>query len=77
MTNALRHGAPPIVVRLDGGTQTRLRVDDGGPGGESATGFGLGLVERMVEHGLDGRFELRPLRGGGTRAEVVFPTVSP
>lgn len=76
MTNALRHGAPPIVVRLDGGTQTRLRVDDGGSGGECATGFGLGLVERMVEHGLAGSFELRPLRGGGTRAEVVFPTVS-
>jgi hypothetical protein len=29
----------------------------------------------MVEHGLAGHFELRPLGGGGTRAEVVFPTV--
>ena len=29
----------------------------------------------MVEQGLDGRFELRALSGGGTRAEVVFPTV--
>jgi len=29
----------------------------------------------MVEQGLDGRFELRTQTGGGTRAEVVFPTV--
>jgi two-component sensor histidine kinase len=75
VTNALRHGAPPIVVRLDGGAQTRLRVDDGGVGAARGAGFGLSLVERMVEHGLAGRFELRPLGGGGTRAEVVFPTV--
>jgi len=78
VTNALRHGAPPISVRLDGGSQTRLWVDDHGGGGERGAGFGLGLVERMVEHGLGGRFELRPLgSGGGTRAEVVFPTVTP
>jgi two-component sensor histidine kinase len=76
VTNALRHGAPPIVVRLDGGAQTRLRVDDGGVGGERGAGFGLSLVRRMVEHGLAGQFELRPLGGGGTRAEVVFPTVT-
>jgi two-component sensor histidine kinase len=75
VTNALRHGAPPIVVRLDGGTQTRLRVDDGGDSAVCSVGFGLTLVERMVEQGLAGHFELRPLSGGGTRAEVVFPTV--
>jgi two-component sensor histidine kinase len=75
VTNALRHGAPPIVVRLDGSTEMRLRVDDGGAGGARAAGFGLGLVRRMAEHGLAGSFELRSLRGGGTRAEVVFPTV--
>jgi len=75
VTNALRHGAPPIHVSLDGGMETRLRVDDGGTGGERASGFGLGLVRRMAEQGLSGRFELQPLDGGGTRAEVVFPVV--
>jgi hypothetical protein len=29
----------------------------------------------MVEQGLDGRFELRAIPGGGTRAEVVFRSV--
>jgi two-component sensor histidine kinase len=78
VTNAFRHGAPPIVVRLSGGTETRLSVEDNGGGGGIApgAGFGLGLVRRMVEQGLDGRFELRTRDGGGTRAEVVFPTVS-
>ena len=75
VTNALRHGAPPIVVRLSGGALTRLCVDDHGGGVERAAGFGLDLVRRMVEQGLDGRFELRTQTGGGTRAEVVFPTV--
>jgi len=73
VTNAYRHGAPPIAVHLDGGSDARLRVDDCGHGSEEAAGFGLELVRRMVEQGLAGRFELRPLPEGGTRAEVVFP----
>ena len=76
VTNAFQHGAPPIVVRLTAGRRRRLRVDDGGCGSTGDGGFGLELVRRMVEQGLDGRFELQRSPGGGTRAEVVFPTVS-
>ena len=76
VTNAFQHGAPPIVLRLESGLQTRLSVDDQGGGIDGAGGFGLDLVRRMVEQGLHGRFELRALIGGGTRAEVVFPTVA-
>jgi two-component sensor histidine kinase len=75
VTNAFRHGAPPIIVRLSGGASTRLCVDDSGGGIDHAAGFGLDIVRRMVEQGLDGRFELHTQTGGGTRAEVVFPTV--
>ncbi len=75
VTNAFRHGAPPIVVQLSRGTETRLRVDDSGGSIDRTAGFGLDLVRRMVEQGLDGRFELHARNGGGTRAEVVFPTV--
>jgi two-component sensor histidine kinase len=76
VTNAFQHGASPIVVQLSAGAQTRLRVDDSGCGIDSAVGFGLDLVRRMVEQGLHGRFELRAMPGGGTRADVVFPAVS-
>ncbi len=73
VTNAFRHGAAPIVVRLDAGPEARLQVDDGGNGAQRPEGFGLDLVRHMVEHGLAGRFELAQLPSGGTRAEVVFP----
>jgi two-component sensor histidine kinase len=74
ITNAFQHGAPPIVVRLSDGGQTRLQVDDSGTGvSESSAGLGLRLVRRMVEQGLAGSFELAARAGGGTRAEVVFP----
>ncbi|MDP9284404.1 MAG: sensor histidine kinase [Actinomycetota bacterium] len=75
VTNAFQHGAQPIVVRLSGGSSTRLSVEDSGGGVERDAGFGLELVRRMVEQGLGGQFELRARTGGGTRAEVVFPTV--
>ena len=74
ITNAFQHGAPPIVVQLMGGHETRLQVDDRGNGpAEDAAGLGLQLVRDMVEQGLRGRFELAALPGGGTRAAVVFP----
>jgi two-component sensor histidine kinase len=73
VTNACRHGAPPIAVHLDGGADARLRVDDCGGGSDRPAGLGLELVRRMVEQGLAGRFELQRLPNGGTRAEVVFP----
>jgi two-component sensor histidine kinase len=77
VTNAFRHGAPPILVRLRSGASTQLTVEDSGDTacGDTA-GLGLELVRRMVEQGLDGRFELRPLAAGGTRAEVVFPAMA-
>lgn len=73
IANAHQHGAAPIVVRLGGGPQTRLHVDDCGDGPTGPIGLGLELVRHMVEQGLHGRFELGPRPGGGTRAEVVFP----
>jgi two-component sensor histidine kinase len=74
ITNAFRHGAPPIALQLRGGRQTRLRVVDAGTGAVAASGLGLELVRRTVEQGLGGRFELTTPPEGGTRAEVVFPT---
>jgi two-component sensor histidine kinase len=76
VTNAFRHGAPPIVVRLDAGPHARLQVDDCGCSTDRTGGFGLDLVRRMVEQGLDGQFELGQLPDGGTRAEVVFPVTA-
>jgi two-component sensor histidine kinase len=72
ITNASRHGASPITVRLTGGDRTRLVVDDGGSNIQGSSGLGLELVRRMVEQGLRGRFELT-VRPGRTRAKVVFP----
>jgi len=74
VTNALRHGAPPIRVQLSGGSETQLRIEDGGPGTLRPAGLGLSLVRGMVEQGLNGRFELRAAATGtGTCADVVFP----
>jgi two-component sensor histidine kinase len=80
ITNACRHGAPPVSVRLRNGSDLRLTVENRGGGIENAsggrggsTGLGLELVRRMVERGLRGSFELSALEAGGIRADVVFP----
>ena len=71
--NAVRHGSPPLFVKLEGGSQTRLRVEDAGVvPTDNGSGLGLQLVRRMAEDGLGGSFELRERSGGGTRAELVF-----
>lgn len=71
--NAVRHGSPPLFVKLEGGSQTRLRVEDaGGTPTNGTSGLGLQLVRRVAEEGLGGSFELGERNGGGTRAELVF-----
>jgi two-component sensor histidine kinase len=73
VTNAVQHGSPPLFVKLEGGSRTRLRVEDGGAARpDISSGLGLQLVRRMAEEGLGGSFELRERTGGGTRAELVF-----
>jgi two-component sensor histidine kinase len=65
ITNARRHGEPPVKLVLRPG---RLTVADHGTGIDGVPGNGLGLVKRLVEDGLGGRFETH-----GARAEVTWP----
>jgi two-component sensor histidine kinase len=75
VTNAFRHGAPPIQVSLSGNVEKHLCVDDQGSSADRADGFGLELVRQTVVQGLGGRFSLHERPGGGTRAEVFFRAV--
>jgi two-component sensor histidine kinase len=74
ITNAARHGAPPIRVELSslGRGRARLRVHDGGNSRPGAAALGLELVRQTAEAGLYGSFELDRPPSGGTRAEVTF-----
>lgn len=78
ITNAVRHGMPPVSVELHGGARTVLLVRDAGPGPDGAPErLGLQLVRQVVEHALDGTFLLEPDPRGGTRARVEFPDADP
>jgi two-component sensor histidine kinase len=72
ITNAARHGGPPISVRLLAGNPAVLTVIDGGRlPDEHAPQLGLRLVDQVVRHGLQGSFAL-VRDAAGTRAEIQF-----
>jgi signal transduction histidine kinase len=80
LTNAAKHGRPPIVVHLSissGGAE--LQIDDSGPGmpagvltappAEGHMGL-LSMTQRAHQIGADLTIEARP--GGGTRVRLVW-----
>ena len=79
LTNAVRHaGAERCTVRLTGGDELTILVEDDGLGlpQERRDGVGLGsMVERAAELGGECRIEPRP--GGGTRVVALLPRTSP
>ena len=72
--NALEHGGTTVTVELQrrNGDVVLTIADDGEGIGDGASGTGLSIVRALVRDELGGTLELR--RGGGTRAEVVFPS---
>jgi len=73
ISNAARHGRPPIEVQLHGSRPIVLEVSDAGEGPcGGAERLGLQLVRQIVERGLMGSFTLTPLTPVGTRAQVRF-----
>jgi signal transduction histidine kinase len=75
MTNAVRHaGAATCSLRLVGGTDLTVVVEDDGRGLPTEPRAGVGLVsmhERAAELGGECRVESRP--GGGTRVVARLP----
>jgi signal transduction histidine kinase len=78
VTNALRHGAAPVIdveVAVQAG-QVRLGVANARgsstPGGPAGTGFGLRAARRRLGR-LGGTLELELLPDGGFRLEARFP----
>ena len=76
IANAVRHGKPPVFVRLTADEDCSLVVEDAGTLRDVPQGLGLELVRSVVQGGLNGSFDLRSLPGGGTLAEVRFPRLS-
>jgi two-component sensor histidine kinase len=72
--NALEHGGTTVTVELQrrNGNVLLTIADDGEGIGDGASGTGLSIVRALVRDELGGTLELRS--GGGTRAEVVFPS---
>jgi two-component sensor histidine kinase len=72
LTNAARHGRPPISVALRGPEPIVVSVRDAGPGPNGGRpGLGLQLVHQVVDQALHGRFTLER-EDGVTVAEVRF-----
>ncbi len=76
ITNAARHGRPPIAVHLRRGKEIVLRVTDSGsgPGGHPPR-LGLQLVRQVAEQGLHGTLTLEGRPDGGW-AEVRYPAAA-
>jgi two-component sensor histidine kinase len=73
ISNAARHGRPPVHVSLHGNAPALLEVRDAGDGPRNGTEqLGLQLVRQIVEHGLAGTFTLSAGAPAGTCAQVRF-----
>lgn len=78
LTNAIRHGAPPIQLSVSvSGDDVCITVADHGPGldswpSPSSSGLGLTIVEGYVR-AHDGRIELASTPGGGATIRVFLP----
>ncbi|GMU40088.1 MAG: hypothetical protein AMXMBFR23_09540 [Chloroflexota bacterium] len=79
LSNATRHTAGPIVVRLaTPGRYLTVEIEDGGPGfvPEQEIGRGLGLLSmRERAESVGARFDLASSPRGGTRATVTLPVL--
>jgi signal transduction histidine kinase len=77
LTNAVRHGGPPVSVALERrGAEVSLTVHDAGRNGDAAhagtSGLGLTLVRQIAERGLGGSFALDTAADGSTTAALRF-----
>jgi two-component sensor histidine kinase len=77
ITNAARHGRPPVQVLLHGRRRMVLEVRDAGDRPIDTTErLGLQLVRQIVERGLAGTFTLQSTAQVGTCARVSFNSQS-